>query len=86
MCQQGCRTFIWGGMGVPTHDGDGGCICACENDSWSNRNVLGLASCVPVKAHLLFGWFGLVISVATLSHAAYHFRRQVCSKYPEYID
>lgn len=83
MCQQGCRTFAWGGMGVPTHDGDGGCFCACESDSWSNLNILGLPSCVPVKAHLLFGWFGLVISVVTLSHAAYHFRRQVCNRFDD---
>ncbi|CAM9537409.1 unnamed protein product, partial [Ectocarpus fasciculatus] len=38
--------------------------------------MLGRASCVPKKAHLVFGWVGLVVSVVVLCHAAHHIRRQ----------
>ncbi|CAM9175991.1 unnamed protein product, partial [Ectocarpus sp. 12 AP-2014] len=53
------------------------CFCVCEDDSWSNLNILGLASCIPVKAYVIFGWVGLAFSMAALSHAAYHFQRQL---------
>lgn len=74
MCHHNCRTFLWGGAGVPA---DGGCFCVCDNENWSGLNILGGASCVPVKAHRIFGWAGLAVSVISLGHAAYHLRRQV---------
>ncbi|CAN0110918.1 unnamed protein product [Pylaiella littoralis] len=77
MCVQDCRTFLWGGAGVPMHDAAGRCSCLCEDDSWSDLNILGRASCVPVMTHRIFGWVGLVLSVAALSHAAYSLDRQV---------
>lgn len=49
----------------------------CEDDSWSDLNLLALPSCVPVKAHMIFGWVGVALSVATLCHAAYQLNRQV---------
>ncbi|CAM9398021.1 unnamed protein product, partial [Pylaiella littoralis] len=49
----------------------------CDDDGWSDLNILGRASCVPVQAHLVFGGAGLVFSVIGLCHAAYHFNRQV---------
>lgn len=76
MCDQSC-SFLWGGTGVATHDDDGGCFCVCGNDSWSSLNILGGASCVPVKAHRIFGWVGVAVSVAALGHAAYHLREQL---------
>lgn len=72
-----CRTFVWGGNGVLTRDDDGQDACICNNEQWSDRNILGLASCVPPKVHVIFGWIGSVISAAALCHAAYHLRRQV---------
>lgn len=77
LCTGSCRTFLWGGSGVPDMDDEGGCWCDCEDDSWSDLNVLGRPSCVPVKAHLAFGCVGLMLSVAALYHAVYHLRRQV---------
>lgn len=82
MCTQGCQTFMWGGKGSPIHDDEGECFCACgeNNDSWSDKNILSRASCVPAKAHLLYGLVGLALSTAALCHAAYHLRRQVSPK------
>lgn len=78
MCVQDCRTFLWGGGGVPTHDdGSGECSCSCEDDSWSDLNIVGRASCVPMMSHRMFGWVGLILSVATLVHALYNLVRQV---------
>jgi len=62
---------------VPKVDDEGGCWCACGGDGWSDLNVLGRPSCVPGKAHLAFGCVGLILSASALSHAAYHFHRQV---------
>lgn len=77
MCTQGCQTFIWGGEGTPTHDEEVRCFCVCEDDSWSDTNILGRASCVPALAHLIYGWVGLSLSTAALCHAAYQLDRQV---------
>jgi len=82
MCIQDCQTFLWGGNGLPSYDDRGsylGCWCACEDDSWSDLNLLALPSCVPVKAHMIFGWVGVALSVTTLCHAAYQLNRQVRS-------
>ncbi len=76
MCTQGCQTFLWGGKGAPSYE-DRACVCVCESDSWSDLNLLALPSCVPVKAHMTFGWVGVALSVATLCHAAYQLNRQV---------
>ena len=76
-CTEGCRTLLWEGTGMPEYDSDGSCSCDCDDDRWSDHNALGHPSCVPVKAHLVFGWIGLVLSVAALFHAVYHLRRQV---------
>ena len=77
MCTQGCRTFLWGGRGSPRYDEEGRCFCVCEDDRWSDLNLLARPSCVPVKAHVIYGWVGLVLSVAALCHAAYQLHRQV---------
>jgi len=77
MCTQGCQTFVWGGTGVPMHDEGGLCSCVCEDNSWSDHDILGSASCVPVKAHLLYGCVGLATSLTALCHAMYHLRRLV---------
>lgn len=49
----------------------------CDDGSWSDLNILDSASCVPRKAHLVFGWVGLVLSTTCFCHAAYHRHRQV---------
>lgn len=77
MCVQDCRTFLWGGTGNPSRDPDGTCFCICDDDGWSAVDILGRASCVPVKTHQVFGWVGLALAAAALSHAAYHLTRQV---------
>lgn len=77
MCRTDCRTLIWGGTGQPAYGAGGQCSCICEDDSWSDRNILGRASCVPDVVHKVFGWAGLGISVGVLCHAAYHLRRRV---------
>jgi len=59
MCTQGCRTFLWRGTGVPEYDNEGRCSCSCEDASWSDHNILGRPSCVPVKIQLTFGWSAL---------------------------
>eukprot|EP00752_Nemacystus_decipiens_P004321 g3946.t1 len=43
----------------------------------SDLNLLGRPSCVPVKAHMIYGWVGLVLSVAALCHATYQLHRQI---------
>ena len=77
MCIQSCRTFLWGGEGYPTYDGDGICSCVCKDDDWSNLNIFGRASCVPRKAHDVFGWVGLAFSMAALCHVVYQLNQQV---------
>lgn len=77
MCTQDCRTWLWGGKGDPTYDGEGQCACVCDDERWSDHNLLGRASCVPVMAHVIFGWAGLALSLAGLCHASYHLNRQV---------
>ena len=76
-CTADCRTFLWGGTGEPIYDADRLCWCSCDSDKWSDANILGHPSCVPMAAHLTYGWIGLVVSVAALLHAAFHLRRQV---------
>ncbi|CAM9667119.1 unnamed protein product [Ectocarpus fasciculatus] len=77
MCAENvCSTFVWRGPGFPELDSDGTCSCVCDNDTWSERNILGQPSCVPVVVHLVFGGVGLALSVAVLCHAAYHLHRQ----------
>lgn len=78
MCTQDCRTWLWGGGGNPTYDDGGGqCSCVCDDERWSDHNLLGRASCVPVLAHAIFGWVGVALSAAALCHAAYHLHMQV---------
>ncbi|CAN0501230.1 unnamed protein product, partial [Laminaria digitata] len=80
MCTQDCRTWLWRGTGSPMYrDGEGGgqCFCVCDDERWSDHNLLGRASCVPVIAHLTFGWIGLAVSAAALCQAAYQLHRQV---------
>lgn len=77
MCIQDCRTFFWRGAGYAAHDAGGNCFCVCEDDGWSDINILGRASCVPVIAHQVFGWLGLILSTAALFHVVYHLLRQV---------
>ena len=77
MCADDCRTFLWVGTGQPKHDTEGRCSCVCEDEGWSDRNIFGSASCVPVRAHQTFGWVGLGVSVGLLCHSAYLLFRQV---------
>lgn len=75
-CIKACQTFLSGGT-VPMIDGTGSCSCICGEKGWSEFNILGQASCVPIQAHVIFGALGLATSVASLSHAAYQLNRQV---------
>ena len=59
------------------YDEAGMCWCSCDGEGWSDTNILGRPSCVPVAAHLTYGWVGLLLSVSCLFHAAYHLHRQV---------
>ena len=79
MCDQDCRTWLWGGTGHPDlgYNGEGRCSCICDNERWSNHNILGRPSCVPVVAHMILGWGGLVLSMVALCHGAYQLKRQV---------
>ena len=82
-CTAGCRSFLWRGTGEPTFDDDGRCSCSCDGDtSWSDVNMLGHPSCVPVPAYVTFGLAGLFISVAGTFHAGFHLHRQVSSQVP----
>ncbi|CAN0245930.1 unnamed protein product [Ectocarpus fasciculatus] len=59
-------------------DEDGtSCSCICEDDSWADHNILGSDSCVPIKAHMIFGSVGIVLSVAVLSQALYQLHLQL---------
>lgn len=78
MCIQDCRTWLWGGEGVPTYDNGGGqCYCVCNDERWYDHNLLGRASCVPVVAHAIFGWVGLALPAAAPCHATYELSRQI---------
>lgn len=61
---------------MPTYS-EGKCSCLCDNNSWSNLNLLGRASCVPVNAHQAFCGVAFAVSMASLLHVIYHLRRQV---------
>lgn len=76
-CIQDCQTFLWGGAGIPTMDDDGDCFCVCEDDEWSAYNIIGAPSCVPSRAHLIFGVVGLLATIFTLCHSAHQLNRQV---------
>ena len=76
-CTADCRTLLWGGAGQPMYDEAGMCWCSCDGEGWSDTNILGRPSCVPMAAHLTFGWVGLIFSVAGLVHATFHLRQQV---------
>lgn len=77
-CIQGCQMFLSGGSGIPSTNERGECSCACgDEESWSEYNILGRASCVPKKAHLIYGALGLLATVASLCHAMHQFNRQV---------
>ncbi|CAN0293311.1 unnamed protein product [Ectocarpus sp. 6 AP-2014] len=77
MCGQDCQTFLWGGTGISTVGADGACRCACEDETWSEYNILGLPSCVPSKAHVVFVAVGVLMMMTSLGHAAYQLYRQV---------
>ncbi|CAB1113527.1 unnamed protein product [Ectocarpus sp. CCAP 1310/34] len=77
MCGQDCQTSLWGGTGISTVGADGGCRCACGDETWSEYNILGLPSCVPSKAHAVFGAVGVFVTMTSLGHAAYQLYRQV---------
>lgn len=77
MCDQDCQTFLWGGGGISTVGADGGCRCACGDETWSEYSILGLPSCVPSKAHVVFGAVGVLMATTTLGHSAYQLYRQV---------
>ncbi|CAM9266768.1 unnamed protein product [Ectocarpus sp. 6 AP-2014] len=53
------------------------CSCICEDDSWADHNILGSDSCVPIKAHVIFGSVGIVLSVAVLFQALYQLHLQL---------
>lgn len=79
MCVQSCRTFLWGGTGYPVErfSPDATCSCTCDSDTWVDHNILGESSCVPTKAHVVFGWVGLTLAMLGLTHAIYQLQRQV---------
>ncbi|CAM9676003.1 unnamed protein product [Ectocarpus sp. 4 AP-2014] len=77
MCGQDCQTFLWGGTGISTVGADGGCRCACGGETWTEYSILGLPSCVPSKAHVVFGAVGVLMTMTSLGHAAYQLYRQV---------
>lgn len=75
-----CRSFLWGGDGITNNaDGESGAFtsCVCEDDGWSDFNILGRPSCVPTKAHVIFGAVGVISSVAGICHTVYQLNRQV---------
>ncbi|CAN0450077.1 unnamed protein product [Ectocarpus sp. 12 AP-2014] len=53
------------------------CSCICEDDSWADHNILGSDSCVPIKAHVIFGSVGIILSVAVLCQALYQLHLQL---------
>ena len=77
-CIQDCQAFLWGGIGVSTIDECGDCLCICGDDGWSTFNIIGAPSCVPSRAHIIFGVVGLLTTIASLYHSAHQLNRQVC--------
>jgi len=73
-----CQTFLWRGEGL-AENVDGDFLCECQL-FWSSTNILGRPSCVPSKAHLIYGTVGLVSSTLGICHAAYQLKRQVSPK------
>ncbi|CAN0188442.1 unnamed protein product, partial [Ectocarpus sp. 12 AP-2014] len=53
------------------------CSCICEDESWADHNILGSASCVPIKAYVIFGSVGIILSVAVLFQALYQLHLQL---------
>lgn len=82
MCRD-CQTFLWGGTGISLVDADGGCTFVCEGEGWLEYNILGVPSCVPSKAHELFGALGVIFAMASLCHSGYHLVRQVGDSRPD---
>lgn len=78
-CVQDCRTSLWGGTGIPDYNDNGDCRCGCEVE-WSTYNILGVPSCVPSKAHAVFGAVGLLIAMVILFQSAHQLNRQVRKK------
>ena len=75
---QYCQTFLWGGGGLANVDGvSGDFTCECEDELWSDTNILGRPSCIPTKAHVIFGTVGIASSMVGICHAAYQLNRQV---------
>ena len=85
---QHCQTFLWGGEGLANVDDEGGDFtCECEDELWSDTNILGRPSCIPTKAHVIFGTVGLASSMVGICHAAYQLNRQVShTKRPTALD
>ena len=75
---QHCQTFLWGGEGLANVDDvSGDFTCECEGELWSDTNILGRPSCIPTKAHVIFGTVGVASSIVGICHAAYQLNRQV---------
>lgn len=75
---QHCQTFLWGNEGIANVDDvSGDFTCDCGDEGWSDFNILGRPSCVPTKAHVIFGAVGLATSVAGMLHATHQLYRQV---------
>ncbi|CAN0050817.1 unnamed protein product [Ectocarpus sp. 12 AP-2014] len=70
-----CRSFLWGGEGVPVYDDVGTCTCSC-GENWRAFNIVGHASCVPWTVFEAFGSIGLAFSLVHLFHAAYNLKQQ----------
>lgn len=46
-------------------------------DNWRTTNISGYPSCVPSLIYHVFGYTGLVVTVAHLTHAVYNIKQQV---------
>ncbi|CAM9958208.1 unnamed protein product [Ectocarpus sp. 4 AP-2014] len=58
-------------------NGGTSCSCICEDDSWADHNILGSDSCVPIKARMISGSVGIILSVAVLFQALYQLHLQL---------
>ncbi|CAM9984843.1 unnamed protein product [Ectocarpus fasciculatus] len=74
-CVQECRSFLWGGEGVPSYDDMGMCTCSC-GEGWRSFNIVGHASCVPRAAYETFGYVGMALALMHLAHAVYNLIQQ----------
>ncbi|CAM9445144.1 unnamed protein product [Pylaiella littoralis] len=73
-----CDTFLWGGGGVANVDDvSGEFTCVCTGEGWTNCNILGQPSCVPTKAHVIFGALGVASSIVGICHAVHQLTRQI---------